>query len=332
MATTNILKNDRQLIVGIGSALVDILIHEDDEFIDKTGEAKGGMTLVENTWIERTLAMGSGSATIVAGGSACNTIVGVGKLGGTARFFGKCGKDKWGRQYEEDLVEQNVEPALLRSDSPTGRVLSVITPDAQRTMFTYLGASADTRPEEITADSFAGAAVVHIEGYLLFNPDLIQAALEAAKRAGALVSMDLASFTVVEQSLELLENLVADYVDILIANEDEARAFTGQPNEEAALQALSKKAKIAILKIGPRGSYISCAGENIHIQPLGDGAALDTTGAGDLWAAGFLFGLVQGYAFEKCGQLGSACGYEVCQVIGAHIPEEGWNRIKKLLA
>ena len=332
MTATNILKNDRQLIVGIGSALVDILIHEDDEFIEKTGEAKGGMTLVENTWIERTLAMGSGSATIVAGGSACNTIVGVGKLGGTARFFGKCGKDKWGRQYEEDLVEQNVEPALLRSDSPTGRVLSVITPDAQRTMFTYLGASADTRPEEITADSFAGAAVVHIEGYLLFNPDLIQAALEAAKRAGALVSMDLASFTVVEQSLELLENLVADYVDILIANEDEARAFTGQPNEEAALQALSKKAKIAILKIGPRGSYISCAGENIHIQPLGDAAALDTTGAGDLWAAGFLFGLVQGYAFEKCGQLGSACGYEVCQVIGAHIPEEGWNRIKKLLA
>ena len=177
MTATNILKNDRQLIVGIGSALVDILIHEEDEFIHKTGEAKGGMTLVDNTWIERTLAMGSGSATIVAGGSACNTIVGVGKLGGTACFVGKCGNDKWGRQYEEDLVKQNVEPALLRSDSPTGRVLSIITPDAQRTMFTYLGASAETRPEDIAADSFADAAVVHIEGYLLFNPDLIRASL-----------------------------------------------------------------------------------------------------------------------------------------------------------
>ena len=331
MTETNILENDRQLIVGIGSALVDILIHEEDDFIDKTGAAKGGMTLVDNTWIERTLAMGSGSATIVAGGSACNTIVGIGQLGGTARFVGKCGNDPYGRQYEDDLVKQNVEPALLRSDSPTGRVLSVITPDAQRTMFTYLGASAETRPEEITADSFANAAVVHIEGYLLFNPDLILASLEAAKKAGALVSMDLASFTVVEQSMDLLEKIVTGFVDILIANEDEARAFTGQSEEKEALEALSEKAKIAVLKIGPRGSYVTCAGETIRIQPLGSGSAVDTTGAGDLWAAGFLFGLVQGYSLEKCGILGSACGYEVCQVTGAHIPDEGWLRIKKLL-
>ncbi len=327
----DILKSDRQLIVGIGSALVDILIHEDDEFLKKTGAVKGGMTLVDNTWIERTLAMGSGTATIVAGGSACNTIVGVGQLGGQARFVGKCGTDDWGRQYEDDLGKQNVDPALVRSDSPTGRVLSIITPDAQRTMFTYLGASAETRPEEITAGSFADAAVVHIEGYLLFNPDLIQAALMAAKKAGALISLDLASFTVVEQSLVLLKKLVADYVDILIANEDEARAFSGQSDENLALRALAGKANIAVLKVGPRGSRISYAGETIPIQAIGDGTALDTTGAGDLWAAGFLFGLVNGYPLEKCGRLGSACGYEVCQVIGANIPNEGWNRIKKLL-
>jgi sugar/nucleoside kinase (ribokinase family) len=143
--------------------------------------------------------------------------------------------------------------------------------------------------------------------------------------------MDLASFTVVEQSLVLLEKLVADYVDILIANEDEARAFTGQSDEELALSALSAKANIAVLKVGPRGSHISNAGKSIHIQPMGDGTALDTTGAGDLWAAGFLFGLVNGYPLEKCGQLGSACGYEVCQVVGANIPDEGWERIRKLL-
>jgi sugar/nucleoside kinase (ribokinase family) len=331
MAENNIIKNDRRLIVGIGSALLDILIHEDDEFLEKTGAVKGGMTLVDNTWIERTLAMGSGTATIVAGGSACNTIVGVGKLGGQARFVGKCGTDQWGRQYENNLGKQNVDPALLRSDLPTGRVLSIITPDAQRTMFTYLGASAETRPEEITASRFADAAVVHIEGYLLFNPDLIQAALIAAKKAGALISLDLASFTVVEQSLVLLKKLVADYVDIVIANEDEARAFSGQSDEKLALSALSEKANIAVLKVGSRGSRISHAGEIIHIQSIGDGTALDTTGAGDLWAAGFLFSLVKGQPLEKCGRLGSACGYEVCQVIGANIPDEGWNRIKKLL-
>ena len=331
MTETQILGANRKLIVGVGSALVDILIHEDDEFIAKTGADKGGMTLVDNAWIGRTLAMGSDSGTVVAGGSACNTIVGVGKLGGRARFVGKCGKDDYGRQYENDLVKQNVEPALLRSDLPTGRVLSVITPDAQRTMFTYLGASAETRPAEITADSFANAAVVHIEGYLLFNPDLIQTSLKAAKAAGAMVSMDLASFTVVEQFIDLLNKLVIDYVDILIANEDEARAYTGQTDESRALRALAEKAKLAVLKIGPRGSYVSCSGETIRVQPLGDGTALDTTGAGDLWAAGFLFGLVQGYPLEICGQLGSACGWEVCQVTGARIPEEGWLRIRKLM-
>jgi len=331
MAEMNVIKNDRQLIVGIGSALVDILIHEDDSFIEKTGAVKGGMTLVDNTWIEQTLALGSGTVTIVAGGSACNTIVGVGQLGGKARFVGKCGTDKWGRQYENDLVQQNVVPALLQSNLPTGRVLSIITPDAQRTMFTNLGASAETRPEEISVGSFADAAVVHLEGYLLFNSELIQAALDTAKEAGALISLDLASFTVVEQSLELLERLVADYVDILIANEDEARAFTGESEEKLALSALSEKADIAVLKVGPRGSHIAHGGEAVHIQAMGDGTALDTTGAGDLWAAGFLFGLVNGYELEKCGRLGSACGYEVCQVIGAHVPEEGWERIKKLL-
>ncbi len=331
MSKIKVIENDRQLIVGIGSALVDILIHEDDSFIEQTGAVKGGMTLVDNTWIEQTLALGSGTATIVAGGSACNTIVGVGQLGGKARFVGKCGTDKWGRQFENDLAQQHVDPALLQSDSPTGRVLSVITPDAQRTMFTNLGASAETRPEEITAGSFADAAVVHVEGYLLFNPELIQAALDAAKEAGALISLDLASFTVVEQSLELLERLVAGYVDILIANEDEARAFTGEAEEKQALRALSEKANIAVLKVGARGSHIAHGGEAVHIQSMGDGTALDTTGAGDLWAAGFLFGLVNGYELEQCGRLGSACGYEVCQVIGASIPDDGWKRIKKFL-
>jgi sugar/nucleoside kinase (ribokinase family) len=143
--------------------------------------------------------------------------------------------------------------------------------------------------------------------------------------------MDLASFTVVEQSKELLEKLVAKYVDILMANEDEASVFTGQSNENLAFKALSERANIAVLKVGPRGSHISHAGESVDVKSMGDGTARDTTGAGDLWAAGFLFGLVNGYSLEKCRKLGSACGYEVCQVIGAHIPDEGWTRIRKLL-
>jgi len=326
------IKTARRLIVGIGSALVDILTHEDDQFLAKTGAAKGGMTLVGREDIERTLALSSRTTTIVPGGSACNTIVGIGKLGGVARFVGKCGNGTMGKLIETDLKKQNVEPALLRSDSPTGRVLSIITPDAQRTMFTYLGASAETLPEEITGNFFQDAAIVHVEGYLLFNPDLIRAALSAAKQAGAKISLDLASFTVVEESKDLLEELVDTYVDILIANEDESEAFTGYSDEGRALEALAKRAEIAVLKVGPRGSYIAHAGKTIAIKAMGDGRALDTTGAGDLWAAGFLFGLVEGYSVEKSGQLGSACGYEVCRVVGANIPEDGWERIKKFLA
>jgi len=198
-------------------------------------------------------------------------------------------------------------------------------------MFTYLGASAETRPEDISEKLFKDAAIVHIEGYLLFNPELMKAAFTAAKSAGAKIALDLASFTVVEESKELLEQFVDSFVDVLIANEDEARAFTGYSDEHLAMEALSKMADVAVLKVGPHGSYVSHAGRTIAIKPMGDGNALDTTGAGDMWAAGFLYGLVKGYALEKCGRLGSACGYEVCQVIGANIPDEGWERIRTFL-
>ena len=331
MSNFRYITNNRQLITGIGSALVDILIHEDDEFLAKMGAAKGGMTLVDKADIERTLAKSSAKPSVVPGGSACNTVIGVGNLGGKARFVGKCGSGKMGNLIVDGLKRQHVEPALLRADSPTGCSLSIITPDAQRSMFTYLGASAETRPEDISVNSFKDAAVVLVEGYLLYNPDLIKASLSAAKKAGAKIALDLASYTVVAESKALLEHLVEVYVDILIANEDEAEAYTGHSDERRALEALAAKADIAVLKIGSRGSCVTHAGETIVVTPMGDGSALDTTGAGDLWAAGFLFGLVNGYSIEQCGRLGSACGYEVCQVIGANIPADGWARIKKLL-
>ena len=322
---------DRKLIAGVGSALVDMLIYENDEFIEKTGAAKGGMTLVDSEFIEKTLVASQNEPEVVPGGSCCNTIIGAGKLGGPARFVGKRGQDYLGDLLEKDLKKNNVEPQLMTSATATGRVLSIITSDAQRTMFTYLGASSESTPEEITEKSFEGAAVVHIEGYLLFNRDLILAAFKAAKAAGALVSLDLASFQVVEQSKEYIEEFVRDYVDILIANEDEARAFTGFKDEAKALDALAAKADIAVLKVGKRGSFIACGGEIIKVDPLGDGTAIDTTGAGDLWASGFLYGYVNGLPLDKCGALGSACGFEVCQVVGANIPEDGWERISVFL-
>jgi sugar/nucleoside kinase (ribokinase family) len=322
----------KKLIVGVGSALIDILAHENDAFLEKSGAIKGGMTYVDKAFIDATVALATLTPDIVPGGSACNTMVGIGRLGGPARFVGKCGNGAMGKLFRSDLKRQNVEPMLFGSDSPTGRVLSIVTPDTQRSMFTFLGASAETRPEEITPSYFHNAAIAHVEGYLLFNRRLITAVLVAAKAAGALVSLDLASFNVVQESKDILPRLVAEYVDILIANEDEAHAYTGERDERKALAILAETVDLAVLKLGPRGSLIAHAGETIAVEAKGDGAPIvDTTGAGDLWAAGFLYGLVHRRPLARCGELGAICGYEVCRVMGAHIPDHRWEVIQKQL-
>ena len=320
----------KDVIVGIGNALVDILAHEDDVFVKKTGFGKGGMNYVDSDVIDKMISLTSGTPVVVPGGSACNTIIGVGKLGGKARFIGKCAQDNMGDLFKKELQNSHVDPLLMTSASPTGRVLSIVTPDAQRSMFTFLGAASELVPGEIAECSFLDAAVVHIEGYLLFNNELMIKALSRAKEDGAMVSLDLASYTVVESEKVLLETLVTEYVDILMANEDEAAAFTGHIDERKAIEALAEKARIAVLKIGERGSYIAHDGTIVKIDSMGKGSARDTTGAGDLWASGFLFGLTQGYGIEMCGRIASACGYEVCQVVGAAIPDEGWTRIKRI--
>jgi sugar/nucleoside kinase (ribokinase family) len=322
---------DRDVIVAVGSALVDMLAREEDSFLEKLGVEKGGMNLVESDYIEELVVQIEEPPSVVPGGSACNTAIGVGMLGGHARFVGKLGPDQLGKLFQEDLGKNQVEPVLFSSELPTGRVLSVITPDAQRSMFTFLGAAAELKPEEITQRCFDRAAIVHVEGYLLFNRELMKATIETAKAAGARVSLDLASFNVVEESLDLLSQIVADYIDILIANEDEALAYTGHKEEEKALAVLAENVEVAVLKLGNRGSIVSYKGDLTTIAPMACPDAVDTTGAGDLWAAGFLFGLVNGYTIEKSGELASACGAEVCQVVGANIPMEGWDRIRRYL-
>lgn len=321
----------KKRIVGVGSALVDILIHEDDAFLSRAGAEKGVMIYTDDVLINQVLQRTTSPAKVMPGGSACNTIVGIGQLGGEAHFIGKCADDEMGRLLRSNLEQIRVIPCLISSPTPTGRVLSIITPDAQRSMLTFLGASAETRPEEIPDDSFKDAAIVHVEGYLLFNPELITAVLSRAKASDALVCLDLASANVVESSKEILTKLIEDYVDILIANEDEALAYTGITDETASVLAMARQARLAVLKTGPRGSLIALKNQVITIEPKGDGRAEDTTGAGDLWAAGFLYGIVEGMPLDRCGDLGSLCGYEVCQVVGAAIPDTRWQVIRQYM-
>jgi len=318
-------------ITGIGSALVDVLINETDEFLQKLHKEKGGMTYVTADEQQAMISASSRTPVIVPGGAACNTILGVGCLGGAARFIGARGKDEYGDIFEAKVRESRVEPVLSYFDTPTGKVVSVVTPDAQRSMFTDLGASSLLDPAGITPRMFSDTAIALVEGYLLFNRDLMMAAVKAAKAAGALVALDLASFQVVNASKDILQDLAKTYVDILIANEDEAKAYTGESDENAALEKLSADVTYAVLKVGSRGSYIRHNNAVTPIEPVTGNRPVDSTGAGDLWASGFLYGIANGLSIEKSGRLGSMCGYEVCQVMGAHIPGPVWEKIRATL-
>ncbi len=316
-------------VAGIGSALVDILITVDDAFVADTGVPKGGMVYFDPPVIDRVLQAAGAAPQVVSGGAACNTVTGIARLGGDTRFMGKRGNDKFGERFESELVKHGVEALLAKAATPTGRVLSLITPDSQRTMLTYLGASAEMAPNEMPAVNFQGCAIVLIEGYLVYNQDMFIHAMHSAHQAGARIALDLASFTVVEENRQAFESVVRQYVDILIANEDEARAFGGRKDEREALKSLAGLVELAVVKLGAEGSLIASGDQVVTVPAAGDAGVVDTTGAGDLWASGFLYGLVQGLPLERCGRLASLCGYEVCRVIGASIPEEGWQRIRQ---
>lgn len=315
-------------IVGVGSALTDILVQTSDAVLRSISEVKGGMTLVDSAFLDACLSRIPQIPEIVPGGAACNTMQGLARLGGHAFFVGKRGMDATGTSFESALQASGVVPFLSTSVTSSGRVLSLITPDAQRSMFTFLGASSELLPENLPEELFRGVSLVFMEGYLFFNPDLALAVLEKARSAGAVIAMDLASFTVVEAAGALLHERVKTFVDILIANEDEALAYTGFSEPEKALDAMAADAELVVLKLGSEGSRVRLGNETFVIPAYAGKDVVDTTGAGDLWAAGFLYGLVEGADLQACGALASACGYEVCCVIGAQIAEEGWKRIR----
>ncbi len=317
------------VIVGVGAALMDLLLEEDEGFLSRMGSEKGGMTLVEQSTILNALAATPAPVSIVAGGSACNSMVGIGLLGGRSRMVGKLGRDELGDKFLHGLEKAGVETHITRSDTGTGRVLSVVTPDAQRTMFTYLGASAELSPEDLHAAQFADADMVLLEGYLLFNRPVVEKILELTAGTPAKLVLDLGSFQVVEACRELLEHLISEHVDILLANEDEARAFTGM-GEDGSLELFAAKVGLAVVKLGKDGVLLAQGSERLKV-PARVVEAIDTTGAGDLWAAGFLHGLAQGYGLEHSARLGCVLGSEVVQIMGALIPEQGWDRIHRFM-
>jgi sugar/nucleoside kinase (ribokinase family) len=306
-----------------------LLLEEKDEFLGRLGAEKGGMTLVEAPAIRAALESASGGVKSAPGGSASNTLVGIGNLGGRARMIGRVGRDELGDNFRAGLRRAGVEERVrVSDDAATGHVLSVVTPDAQRTMFTFLGASSALHPDDITDADIADAKLVHLEGYLLFNRPVVERLLELARKHNARVALDLGSFQVVQAMRDYLNELFDKRrIDILLANEDEARAFTGL-GESESLEAFANKVDTAVVKRGKHGALVARGKERLDVMahPV---KALDTTGAGDLWASGFLYGINHDLGLEGAASLGSKIGSEVVQVLGAVIPADGWGRVKE---
>ena len=311
-------------VLGMGAALVDILANVDDAWIESQGVQKGGMNMVDWPQMEKFLAALKNPLR-VPGGSTCNTMVGLSRLGGKAAFISKIGNDELGKLFQEHLKNNGVESKLGMSDAATGCVFSAVTPDAQRSMWTYLGASDFLASEDFVPALYDGVGLLYAEGYRAFNADCFKKSFTLARSLGVETALDFSSFGVVDACRGTFDELfAAGMIDIIIANEDEAFAYAGV--KEAALDVLAGKAKVAVVKIGKRGALIAKDGKVTRVQ-AGAAKAIDTTGAGDLWASGFLYGYMNGWDMERSGNLGSVVSNEVVQVMGAQIPEDGWKRI-----
>ncbi len=319
-------------IIGVGSPIVDSLARVSDAFLEQVEGAKGGMELVDAATMGQLIAKVEGDVVEAAGGSAGNTIFTLSRLGIPATFLGKIGNDAGAEFYKSRFTELGGDASRFKDgDVPNGRCLSLVTPDSERTMRTDLGAAMTLTPDEVTEADFQDCQHAHIEGYLLFNRDLMQKVLDSAKRAGCTISIDLASFEVVNATRDILPDILRNYVDIVFANEEEASAFSEtKGNDYAGMAAeLGKLCDLAVVKVGKEGSFISRGGEVIAVDPIRVSDVVDTTGAGDLWAAGFLYGWLTGRDLAVCGRFGSLLGAEVVQVMGASIPDERWKAIEK---
>lgn len=314
-------------ILGIGNALVDILVQlPNDEPLHKLELPKGSMQLIDQTTMKRISdATSLLEKHVATGGSASNTSVALARLGCNVGFIGKVGHDELGSFYSDDLTNNNVTPHLLKSDLPSGRCNVLISTDSERTMATYLGAAVTLNADDLNIETFRQYDILHIEGYLVQNYDLITRAGQLAKEAGLTVSIDLASYNIVAENIDFLQNFVAKYVDIVFANEEEATTFTKLPAEQA-VHAIAQQASLAIVKVGAKGSYIKQGDTLLHI-PAEKVKPIDTTGAGDVYAAGFLYGYANNLPLSRCAEIGTLCAAQVIEEIGAKITPERWQKI-----
>jgi fructokinase len=307
-------------VVGIGNAIVDVLVQADDSFLDDHGLTKGTMALIDEAQAERLYgAVGPGLET--SGGSAANTLAGIAQLGGRAGFIGRVRDDQLGAIFSHDIrsVGARFDTPAATTGPSTARCLILVTPDAQRTMCTYLGASVQLDPDDLDLELVRQARVLYLEGYLWDSPEAQRAfvsAAEAARESGGEVALSLSDAFCVDRHRDSFRELVDGHVDILFANEMEITSLYKADSFEQAAAEVRGRCRIAALTRSENGSLVLAEEESISIEPFRLGDLVDTTGAGDLYAAGFLHAYTRGQDLERCGRLGSLCAGQVVTQLG----------------
>ena len=311
-------------VVAVGNALVDVLAQTDEAFVEEQGKLygmeKGAMTLIDEVRaVELYTQMPTGIES--SGGSAGNTMAGFASFGGKGGFIGKVADDELGKIFQHDLksmgIQFDTQPLIM--GAKTGRCLILVTPDAQRTMNTFLGASVELNEEDVDVDLIANAQVTYLEGYLFDREQAKQAfiaAAEAAHNAGHRVALTLSDPFCVDRHRSDFLRLVESHVDILFANEEEIKSLFMQDNFDDAASAVSEHVEIAALTRGEKGAVIRADGQSIEIPAAPVNEVIDTTGAGDQFAAGFLYGFTSGKTVETCGKLGALAAAEVIGHMG----------------
>jgi sugar/nucleoside kinase (ribokinase family) len=308
-------------VLGVGNAIVDVLASADDRFLQENELTKGAMTLIDAARAEALYAKMTDTIEC-SGGSAGNTMAGIASFGGRAGYIGKVNDDRLGRIFGDDIrtVGVGYETSPAPDGPPTGRCLVLVTPDAQRTMQTFLGASATLTPDDIDPDVVSAAQITYLEGYLWDPPPAKEAFIKAAgfaHAAGRQVALSLSDSFCVDRHREEFRRLIEEHVDVVFANEDEILSLYQTSDFEEAAEALQGHCDVAAVTRGASGSVILAPDERLAVEAMTLGKVVDTTGAGDLFAAGFLFGMTRARDLAECGRLGSLAAGEIIRHVGA---------------
>ncbi len=310
-------------VYGVGNAIMDLQVQCDDAFLEANGIEKGIMTLTNADDQQKVLdALHQHEVHTCSGGSAANTIVGIADMGGKVAYCGKVGSDNFGLQYATELQNLGIHFGAKASNEATGTCVVLITPDAQRTMLTNLGVSATLSPEDIDEDAIAKADYIYVEGYLFAGDCTKEAALHAidiANQCGTKIALTISDPFLVDMCRDEFKYLIEGPVDLLFCNEDEAAALTGKDNPVDAAHDIHQSCENVALTLGKNGSIIMHQGEVITIEGV-TVDAVDTTGAGDMYAAGVLYGITNGLSWKQAGHLGSHAAAKIVSQFGARLP------------